>query len=307
MFNTLFTSLPVIFMGIFEKDLAASTLLAVPELYTKGQRNGGFNIKLYFCWTFMSASDAMVVFFIMFGLFGESIFTKDNGLYAMGALSFTACVIVISTKMQLLEMHNKSVTAIIAIVLSVGGWFLWNILLSLIYGNNSIYYVKHGILDHFGQNLLWWLTLFLIVSSVVLWEITISSSRAAIFPTDIDVFQELEQDLEIRKRFEEAAADELQQGWDRGTKKSSLELARQTEAEAAREAQVQELLDRPRVMEEGRSSGQLRRRHSATNADNVVVVAEAGDGKVTPPKRSLDLQELFSKGFGSVRKGQELK
>ena len=33
LFNTLFTSLPVIFMGIFEQDLSASTLMAVPELY----------------------------------------------------------------------------------------------------------------------------------------------------------------------------------------------------------------------------------------------------------------------------------
>src|ERR1700761_5485599 len=58
MFNTLFTSLPVIFMGIFEKDLQASTLLAVPELYTKGQRHGGFNMRLYLGWSFMATSEA---------------------------------------------------------------------------------------------------------------------------------------------------------------------------------------------------------------------------------------------------------
>jgi phospholipid-translocating ATPase len=60
MFNTLFTSLPVIFMGVFEKDLAASTLLAVPELYTKGQRNGGFNFRVYLGWMFMASAEAMV-------------------------------------------------------------------------------------------------------------------------------------------------------------------------------------------------------------------------------------------------------
>lgn len=46
MFNTLFTSLPVIFMGIFEQDLRASTLLAIPELYhSLGHHNEGFNLK----------------------------------------------------------------------------------------------------------------------------------------------------------------------------------------------------------------------------------------------------------------------
>jgi phospholipid-translocating ATPase len=100
MFNTLFTSLPVIFMGIFEKDLAASTLLAVPELYTKGQRDGGFNIKIYLGWMFMAASEAMVVYFSMLGLFGQVAFTEDNSLFAMGDLTFTACVILINLKMQ---------------------------------------------------------------------------------------------------------------------------------------------------------------------------------------------------------------
>lgn len=100
MFNTLFTSLPVIFMGIFEKDLAASTLLAVPELYTKGQRNGGFNFMIYLGWMFMASAEAMVVYFCMLGLYGEALFTEDNSAYALGSITFTACVIIINLKMQ---------------------------------------------------------------------------------------------------------------------------------------------------------------------------------------------------------------
>lgn len=99
MFNTLFTSLPVIFTGIFEKDLLPATLLAVPELYTKGQKNGGFNIRIYLGWTFMAATEAMIIFFCMWSLFGEVAFTDDNSLFAMGDMTFTACVIFISVKM----------------------------------------------------------------------------------------------------------------------------------------------------------------------------------------------------------------
>jgi len=310
MFNTLFTSLPVIFIGVFEKDLAASTLLAVPELYNKGQRNGGFNIKVYLWWTFLAASDAMVVFFVMLGLYGQALFTEDNGLYAMGALTFTSCIIIISSKMQVLEMHNKSITAVIAIFLSVGGWFLWNLLLSVMYGNNTIYNVKDGLLDRFGQNGLWWLTLILVVSSVILFELGVSSMRAAIWPTDVDIFQEYEQDREIRKRFEEAAAEELQQGWDRGTKKSSLELAREAMDEAAREAEVQEILDRPRMMEEGQAREKAKKRHSWSAQHELSDVTNANGNEsdsADQPRKSIDIQELLSRGFGSVRKGQDLR
>lgn len=99
MFNTLFTSLPVIFTGIFEKDLLPATLLAVPELYTKGQKNGGFNLRIYLGWTCMAATEAMIIFFCMWSLFGEVAFTDDNSLFAMGDMTFTASVIFISVKM----------------------------------------------------------------------------------------------------------------------------------------------------------------------------------------------------------------
>lgn len=98
-FNTLFTSLPVIFLGIFEQDLAASTLLAVPELYIQGQRNEGFNIKKYIGWMFMAVSESMIIYYIMFGLFGEAVFTEDSSVLALGQMCFTAAVIFINTKL----------------------------------------------------------------------------------------------------------------------------------------------------------------------------------------------------------------
>ena len=105
MFNTLFTSLPVIFMGVFEKDLSASTLLAVPELYTKGQRNGGFNFKVYLGWMFMASAEAMVVYFCMLSLFGEALFTEDNSIFSLGSITYTAVVWSISLKMQYVAFY----------------------------------------------------------------------------------------------------------------------------------------------------------------------------------------------------------
>ncbi|MDN6173493.1 MAG: phospholipid-translocating P-type ATPase, partial [Yaniella sp.] len=109
MFNTLFTSLAVIFLGIFTKDLSAATLLAVPELYTKGQRHGGFNIRLYLGWAFMATCEAVIIFFTMWSLFGlAKINPSDNDIFSMGLLTFSACIIVINVKLQALEVHNKT-------------------------------------------------------------------------------------------------------------------------------------------------------------------------------------------------------
>ncbi|KAL1857370.1 drs2 neo1 protein [Paecilomyces lecythidis] len=314
MFNTLFTSLPVIFLGIFEKDLAASTLLAVPELYTKGQRHAGFNVRLYLGWAFMATCEAVIIYFTMWGLFGEAIMNIDSGIFPMGLLCFTACVTVINMKLQFLEIHYKSILCVIIMIISVGGWFLWNIILSRQYNDISgkgVYDVRSNFLTRTGENLPFWVVLLLAISAVLLLEFAVSAIRALLFPTDVDIFQEFEQDREIRKRFEEAAAMELQQGWDRGSKKSSFELAREADEMEAREKQVQELLERPRVMTKTESSrkqevdielGEYSNPASDSNGDS-----ERDSSGGAEPRRSLEIHELFSKGFGSIRKGHDLR
>ena len=270
MFNTLFTSLPVIFMGIFEKDLAASTLLAVPELYTIGHRNGAFNLFVYAFWVFMASTEAVVIFFIMLGLYGRALFTTDNDLFAMGALTFTACVIVIATKIQFLELHNKSITCAIAMVLSIGGWFLWNIILSAVYSNNTIYDVKQGFLQRFGRNALWWLTLILVVTACWSFEIAVKSLRVTWAPSDADIFQELEKDPICKERFREAAAGEMPSVTGPTAVAYDLKKKRTLEEENRREAEVQELLDRPRIMDgpQGQDQGShLRKRERSGSSD----------------------------------------
>ncbi len=318
MFNTLFTSLPVIFMGIFEKDLAASTLLAVPELYTLGHRNGAFNLFIYTFWVFMASTEAVIIFFLMLGLYGQALFTTDNDLFAMGALTFTACIILIATKIQFLELHNKSVTCAIAMVLSVGGWFLWNIILSAVYGNNTVYNVKQGFLQRFGRNALWWLTLILVVTACWAFEIAVKSLRVAWAPSDVDIFQELEKDEVCKRRFQESAAREMSPT--SLVNMTELEKKRTLEDEDRREAEVQELLDRPRIMDRRSEEGTHLRKRERTGSSDMgksdFVELEMRDlreyenndhgkvkgGDLEKIRKSTDVHRLFRKGFGAVRK-----
>ena len=316
MFNTLFTSLPVICMGIFEQDLSASTLMAAPELYhSLGHCNGGFKIKIYLAWVAMAASQAVIVFFIMLGLFGQTIFTTDNGLYAMGALTFTACILVIAAKMQFLEMHNKTYTCAISMFVSVGGWFLWIVILSTAYGNNVVYDVREGFLDRFGRDPLWWLTLILVLAACWVLEVGVKTAQHSWFPSDADCFRELEKDSAIKKRFEQAAAMDstMSSKVDPAEASGHLPTQRTAEEDRRREDEVQEMLDRPRhsrgasgAEHEVEIVGTLRRRHHSepevkAQEHKVSFAVEAdvrddvgnddANGKERPPRRSADVQD----------------
>lgn len=101
--NVIFCALCIIFLGMFEQDLQASTLLAVPELYRRGQVNGAFNLRKYAWWNFMAATDAVVIYYFVNLSYGmakfNDVFVDSSDIFAFGQLAFAICVVVINTKL----------------------------------------------------------------------------------------------------------------------------------------------------------------------------------------------------------------
>jgi phospholipid-translocating ATPase len=295
LFNTLFTSLPVIFMGIFDKDLNASTLIAIPELYTIGQRNAGFNIKVYLGWMLMATAECTLIFYIALTLYGRAPFTPDNTIFPLGIITYSAVVCLVSIKMQyvpphflcpshtqltintfrhrFIETYKKTYMNLIAILISIGGWFLFQIFLSAFNPFKvDTWFIRGAFLFGFGKSLVWWLPFILILSAVVLLELGFQSTRIACWPSDEDVFRALEKDPEVKRRFEEAASSELQMGWDRA-KEGDKKVEGEGEQEK-REREVQEIL-------ELRGDGEARQSGGS------------GDAR--------DVDRVFSQGYGDVR------
>ncbi|PBP16064.1 aminophospholipid-translocating ATPase [Diplocarpon rosae] len=88
--NVIFVALCIIFLGTFEQDLQAATLLAVPELYRRGQHNGAFNLLKYFWWNFMALTDAVIIFYFVYLAYGmakfNDVFTDSSDIFATAAV-----------------------------------------------------------------------------------------------------------------------------------------------------------------------------------------------------------------------------
>lgn len=150
-------------------------------------------------------------------------------------------------------MHNKTIMSLIGWILSVGGWFLWTIVLSALYkpGKSYLLYpIKNGFIHYFGTNLLWWLVLFLTLASLIVLELGVSSVRKSFWPTETDLFQELQKDPQIRKRFEERLKWEAEGGMgeEAATSKEQVKSSIYKDAQQEREGEIQKLLERRRVM-----------------------------------------------------------
>lgn len=134
--------------------------------------------------------------------------------------------------------------------------------------------------------------------------------KVAFLPEDEDVFRELEKDAGAMKRLEQAAAIGLQDQPEAATSVGDgLTRIRTREEEERREGEVQELLNRPRVMPE--QSG-IRRRQLSTDVSHDAGVAntyttdQPRDDDRKSKEISSPIQEMLRKGFGQVRRSLDV-
>ncbi|ODV59583.1 aminophospholipid-translocating P4-type ATPase DNF3, partial [Ascoidea rubescens DSM 1968] len=221
MFNTLFTSLPVLCIGMFEKDLKAATLIAVPELYSIGRHNKCFNFKIFFEWMFLALFISVAVCFSSWYLWGFSSMS-DNTFYPMGTLTFTAFVVIINIKCQIIEQRDRTILNFLSLIIEIGGWLVWCMALPVLYSRESsnIYFVDSGLYNEFGKDHTWWACCVFITVLGILIEVIIKALRNWFFPEDVDFFQQIERNYKYRKLFETDAYEELHQTWESNKDKS---------------------------------------------------------------------------------------
>ncbi|KAF3012647.1 hypothetical protein E8E14_010682 [Neopestalotiopsis sp. 37M] len=229
-FNTLFTSLAVIIPGIWEQDLSAETLLAVPELYVYGQRNMGLNVKKYLIWMIAAASEGVGVWFIVWAGYGGFLgMVGDNNLYPLGELAFSIGVLWINYKLFMLETHHKSAIVLGGFAITIIGWWLWNIILSAVYNPGvNTYAVRNGFLKTFGGDALWWFTLIITMAILICFELGFKAIKRNLIvgglwqwppwkkralsdsaeEWHLELWQELEQDPLIRARLKQGESND---------------------------------------------------------------------------------------------------
>ncbi|GAV46734.1 hypothetical protein ZYGR_0A03290 [Zygosaccharomyces rouxii] len=212
MYNTLFTSLPVLCIGMFEKDLKPMTLLAVPELYTAGRLDKAFNLPIFCQWIILGTLNSLLITFLNVTAWGESAL-KDNTLYPLGVVIYTSIVILVNLKCQFVETHDRNWLAFASVAISIIGWFVWCCILPLVYTDGFIYDVSTGLYHHFGRDITFWCAVLVLAASSVMVDVIYKTVKVMLWPTDTDIFKHLEQKDEIRKKLEFGAYNEMKQGW----------------------------------------------------------------------------------------------
>ncbi|KAK8579465.1 hypothetical protein V6N12_069790 [Hibiscus sabdariffa] len=195
LYNVIFTALPVVFVGLFDKDISPSLSKKYPELYKEGVKNMFFKWRVVAIWAFFAVYHSLVFFYFISASSTTSLDRSGKmfGLWDVSTMAFT-CVVV-TTNLRLLMMCN-SITKWHCI--SVGGsilvWFLFISLYSAIMTpldrNDNMYWVIYILM---GTSY-FYVTLLLVPVAALLVDFLYLSVQRWFFPYDYQVVQEIHKD-----------------------------------------------------------------------------------------------------------------
>ncbi|KAM6961212.1 phospholipid-transporting ATPase ID [Aplochiton taeniatus] len=107
LFNIVYTSLPVLAMGLFDQDVNEQNSYRYPSLYKPGQLNLLFNKRQFFMGTLQGLATSFLLFFVPLG--SLSLAVRDDGLQISEQQTFSVIVatslVIVVTVQIVLDTH----------------------------------------------------------------------------------------------------------------------------------------------------------------------------------------------------------
>jgi len=168
LFNVIFTSLPIIFLGIFEQDVSDKDCILYPGLYEAGLKNSLFSFNAFLQSLFKGFYHSIVIFFVPFccyynggqlGADGQTL----NDFYSRGTV--TSCILIFVVTLTLV-MDIKSWNYLLVLTVAVGP-SVWLIMFGLLYAwrNQLFLYTSeyYGTFNHVFSSQTFWPIFFVCV------------------------------------------------------------------------------------------------------------------------------------------------
>jgi phospholipid-transporting ATPase len=182
LYTVLYTSLPTIVVGILDKDLSKSTLLAYPKLYGSGQRDEKYNVNLFVLNMLEALWQSLVVFYLPYFAYRRSTIDMSS----LGDLWALAPVIVVNMQLAMdIVSWNWIIHA-----------FVWGTIAATticLFVIDSIWILPgYGAIYHIMGTGLFWLLLLIIVVTAMVPHFVVKAFSEHFRPSDIQIAREME-------------------------------------------------------------------------------------------------------------------
>ncbi|XP_039146537.1 phospholipid-transporting ATPase 3 isoform X1 [Dioscorea cayenensis subsp. rotundata] len=192
LYNVIFTALPVIIVGLFDKDVSASLSKKHPELYKEGIQNTFFKWRVVAVWAFFSFYQSLVFYYftVTASQNGHNSSGKTFGLWDVSTMAFTCVVVTVNLRLlmacnSITRWHSISISG------SILAWFLFIFLYSAIMTpydrQENVYFVIYVLMSTFY----FYLTLLHVPVVALLGDFIYLGLQRWFAPYDYQIIQEV--------------------------------------------------------------------------------------------------------------------
>ncbi|XP_060936044.1 phospholipid-transporting ATPase IA [Limanda limanda] len=194
LYNVIFTALPPLTLGIFERSCRKENMLKYPELYKTSQNAMGFNTKVFWAHCLNGLFHSVILFWFPLKAFEhDTVFgsgqTPDYLL--LGNMVYTYVVITVCLKAGL-ETSSWTMFSHIAIWGSIGLWVVFFIIYSSLWPLIPLAPDMSGEASTMFSSGVFWMGLFFIPVTSLAFDVAYKVVKKVCFKTLVDEVQELE-------------------------------------------------------------------------------------------------------------------
>ena len=200
MHNLLFTSLPILFMAIYDQDINSEIVRQFPRIYaSRDKGNSSFDATVFWSWIFTAIVESCLIT-VTSMYFLEGYNSPRHGyqesFWASGALAYTAVVII--ANMKLFAMQNQYAPLHLFILgLSIGVWFLFAY--GLNHSRSLSQYVWYDVFNHVLSSTRYWAGLAWYTGVGIFTTVIVQGGSRIIFFQNSHILQERSRALDAGK------------------------------------------------------------------------------------------------------------
>ncbi|KAF9411662.1 hypothetical protein BGZ94_001264 [Podila epigama] len=188
LYNLVFTSLPIMFMGAFDQDVDAKTSMQFPALYLRGIKQKHFTRSKFWLYVLDGLYQSIICFFIPWYLSNDTYSNggSTNDLVALGTL-ISACIVVVANLYVGLNMFHWTKMIFTVIFGSIFVFFLYCWVYSNLFTLDNTFYGVDAIVLSSPS---FWLAIALCVILTMLPHYAYKYARQYLKPNDIIIVRE---------------------------------------------------------------------------------------------------------------------
>ncbi|KAJ0676484.1 putative P-type phospholipid transporter [Helianthus annuus] len=188
LYNVIFTALPVVIVGLLDKDVSVALSKKYPQLYKVGIHNTFFNWKVVGILALFSLYQSIVVynFAVASSTSGLTSTGKMLGHWDVSTMAFTCLVITVNLR---LLMMCSTVTR--WHVISIGGsvllWFLFIFIYAIVFVNKGTFFTIYVLMS----TIYFYLMVILVPICALVCDFIYQGFQRWLFPNDYQIVQEV--------------------------------------------------------------------------------------------------------------------